>query len=67
MKKGRFTEEQIIGILKQHEAERKVPELAREKGHCERRFIHFDLSGNCVTASERALLRQARCIRYLRV
>ena len=32
MKKGRFTEEQIIGILKQHEAGRKVPELAREIG-----------------------------------
>ena len=28
MKKGRFTEEQIIGILKQHEAGRKVPDLA---------------------------------------
>jgi putative transposase len=32
MKKGRFTEEQIIGTLKQHQAERKVPELAREIG-----------------------------------
>ena len=32
MKKGRFTEEQIIGILKQHEAGRKAPELARENG-----------------------------------
>jgi putative transposase len=32
MKKGRFTEEQIIGILKQHEAGRRVPELAREIG-----------------------------------
>jgi putative transposase len=32
MKKGRFTEEQIIGILKQHEAGRKVQELAREIG-----------------------------------
>ena len=32
MKKGRFTEEQIIGLLKQHEAGRKVPELAREIG-----------------------------------
>jgi putative transposase len=32
MKKGRFTEEQIIGVLKQHEAGRKVPDLAREIG-----------------------------------
>jgi putative transposase len=32
MKKGRFTEEQIIGVLKQHESGRKVPELAREIG-----------------------------------
>ena len=32
MKKGRFTEEQIIGVLKQHEAGRRVPELAREIG-----------------------------------
>ena len=30
MKKGRFTTEQIIGVLKQHEAGRKVQELARE-------------------------------------
>ena len=32
MKRKRFTEEQIIGVLKQHEAGRKVPELAREIG-----------------------------------
>jgi putative transposase len=32
MKKGRFSEEQIIGILKQQEAGRKVAELAREHG-----------------------------------
>ena|SRR5579862_3229560 len=32
MKKGRFTEEQIIGVLKQHEAGRKVPDLAQEIG-----------------------------------
>ena len=32
MKKGRFTAEQIIGVLKQHEAGRKVQELAREIG-----------------------------------
>ena len=32
MKKKRHTEEQIIGIVKEHEAGRKVPELAREHG-----------------------------------
>src|SRR5579875_4091675 len=32
MKKGRFSEEQIIGILKQHEAGHKVADLAREHG-----------------------------------
>jgi len=32
MKRGRFTTEQIIGALKQHEAGRKVQELAREMG-----------------------------------
>ena len=32
MKKSRLSEEQIIGILKQHEAGRRVPELAREHG-----------------------------------
>jgi putative transposase len=32
MKKGRFSEEQIIGVLKQHEGGRKVQDLAREIG-----------------------------------
>ena len=32
MKKGRFNQQQIIGILKQQESGRKVPELAREHG-----------------------------------
>lgn len=32
MKKGRFSEEQIIGILKQHEAGRRVADLARDQG-----------------------------------
>ena len=35
MKKGRFSEEEIIGILKQHEAGRKLADLAREHGICE--------------------------------
>jgi putative transposase len=32
MKKGRFSEEQIVGIRKEHEAGRKITELAREHG-----------------------------------
>jgi putative transposase len=32
MKKGRFNEDQIIGILKQHEAGHEVAELAPEHG-----------------------------------
>ncbi len=36
MKRGRFNEEQIIGVLKQHEAGRKVPKLAREIGTARR-------------------------------
>jgi putative transposase len=32
MKRGRFTEEQIVGILKEHEAGRKIAELFREHG-----------------------------------
>ena len=32
MKKSRFTEEQIIGIVKQHEAGLKTADLCREHG-----------------------------------
>jgi putative transposase len=32
MKKSRFNEEQIIGMLKEHEGGRKMAELAREHG-----------------------------------
>jgi putative transposase len=32
MKRARFSEEQIVGILKEHEAGRMVAELAREHG-----------------------------------
>jgi len=32
MKRGRFSEEQIVGILNEHEPGRKIAELAREHG-----------------------------------
>ena len=32
MKRGRFTEEQIIGVLKEHEAGAKTADLARKHG-----------------------------------
>jgi putative transposase len=32
MKRGRFSEEQIVGILKEHEAGGKITELSREHG-----------------------------------
>jgi putative transposase len=32
MKRGRFSEEQIVGIPKEHEAGRKIAELSREHG-----------------------------------
>lgn len=32
MKKSRFTEEQIIGMLKEHEAGKKMADIAREYG-----------------------------------
>ena len=32
MKRGRFSEEQIVGILKEHEAGRKIAELSLEHG-----------------------------------
>src|ERR1041384_6160348 len=41
MKKSRFNEEQIIGILKEHEAGKKVADLAREHGISEGTFYSW--------------------------
>jgi putative transposase len=41
MKKSRFTEEQIIGILQQHEASVKTADLCREHGISEATFYSW--------------------------
>ncbi len=41
MKKSRYTEEQIIGILKQHEAGVKTADLCREHGISEATFYNW--------------------------
>ena len=38
MKRARFTEEQIIGVLKEHEAGAKTADLARKHGVSEATF-----------------------------
>lgn len=41
MKKGRYTEEQILGILKQHEAGLKTADLCREHGISGPKFYNW--------------------------
>jgi hypothetical protein len=50
MKKGRFSEEQIIGILKEHEAGRKMAQWARRAvcRNAERPQLYLDQKGEQV-------------------
>ena len=57
MKKSRFYEEQIIGILKQHEAGRRVPELAREHGISEATIYTWKSKYGGLEVSEAQRLR----------
>jgi putative transposase len=41
MKKSRFSEEQIVGILKQHEAGKKTADVCREHGISAATFYHW--------------------------
>ena len=59
MKKGRFTTEQIIGVLKQHEAGRKVQELAREIGVSEATIYTWESKYGGMDVSE------AQCLKSL--
>ena len=58
MKKSRYTEEQIIGILKQHEAGVKTADLCREHGVSEATFYNWKSRYGGMDVSEAQRLRQ---------
>jgi putative transposase len=58
MKKSRYTEEQIIGILKQHEAGVKTADLCREHGISAATFYGWKSKFGGKEVSEAARLRQ---------
>lgn len=58
MKRKRYTEEQIIAILRTHEAGRSVPELAREHGIAENTIYRWKSKFGGMEVSEAKRLRE---------
>jgi putative transposase len=58
MKKSRYREEQIIGILKQHEAGVKTADLCREHGISDATFYNWKSKYGGLDVSEAQRLRQ---------
>jgi putative transposase len=58
MKKSRYTEEQIIAILKQHEAGVKTADLCREHGISDATFYKWKAKYGGLDVSEAQRLRQ---------
>ena len=58
MKKKRFTEEQIIGVLKEHEAGARVEDLARRHGVSENTIYRWKSKYGGMDVSEAKRLRE---------
>ena len=58
MKRARFTEEQIIGVLKEHEAEAKTADLARKHGVSEATLYNWKVKYGGMDVSEAKRLKQ---------
>jgi len=57
MKRKRYTEEQIIAVLKEHEAGARVEDLARRHGVCENTIYRWKSKFGGLEVSEASRLR----------